>query len=115
MKAMKCTQCGAPIDAERMICPYCGTKYEKLHDKVFRIERFTNPTSIYKAKVVIPDDIYMKVANDGELTGHIIEGLAHEFMEAVKANMELVIEPDPVRSETQVSARIRLVNPMYRF
>ena len=25
----KCQNCGAPIDVEKRVCPYCGSKYEK--------------------------------------------------------------------------------------
>ena len=114
MKALICTQCGAPINRERMICEYCGTKYEQKHEKIVKIEAFqTRPVVI---EGVVSHDKYLADAIDSaDMSRMICSQIASRISDELTKYIDYRIQEDPYTRNIITKGRVRVLPPDYRF
>lgn len=114
MKELKCKNCGAPINPQTLRCEYCGTQYKRDYDNVLRIETYQSPCRTYKTQMVIPKE-EIKYLGQETVSEIAIKQLSRNLAEAIAPNMELHTEYDPCYMQQKITARVRIVEPNYRF
>lgn len=114
MKPLICTQCGAPINRERMICEYCGTRYEKNNDNVLRIETYRVPPAMLEGYVVYPRELALAV-DPGDLSKMVCGQLATKIADELAKYIDYAVQEDPVSQNVTVRGRVRVLPPGYRF
>jgi len=117
LKPLNCPNCGGMVNESRRVCEYCGTKFksDELDVGVFRIEHFTSPTRILSMESRIPREMhdlapdmvipYAKREIAERLTEKLLQGELIDFHS----------EMDWKECQQLISARLRVVDPRYRF
>lgn len=117
IKPLTCPQCGGAINRDRMICEYCGTKFQ-IEDNglpVLRIETYSSPTTTLQMQTEIPNEI---VIHAGEKVVDLAKReIANQLAEKLLAGelIEFRSEQDWRRYQQIISARLRVLHPTYRF
>jgi hypothetical protein len=115
LKPLVCPNCGGSIHRDTMICEYCGTKFELDNShQVLRVETYTSPVRTFQAQVMIPNEEF-KHNNAEALTDYTISKLRSNLMDALTDMMELRTVYDPRLNHQIITARMRVVDPNYRF
>ena len=116
MKKMKCECCGAQlsIDYEGYICEYCGSKYKANNDGVIRIETYQNPVRTLIAKTYVSDDI-AKCIGEEKAAEYSIKNLTRNLAESLTPMLTIEKEYDPQYMRHIITAKVRVVEPDYRF
>lgn len=113
---MICTSCGGPIDTVRMVCPYCGTKYRSVKSdapvlpKIVRVE---NPqVHTLAARFEYPPDRRLTAAQVSKMA---IKVLTDQLAEALGPYLTLETGHNMITGNVQITGKIRLVSPDFRF
>lgn len=114
IKPMICTQCGAPINRERMICEYCGTRYEKKNNDMLRIETYTVTPVMLDGYVAYPKEFALAV-DPGELSKMVCGQLATKIADELAKYIDYAVQEDPISDHVTVRGRVRVLPPGYRF
>lgn len=118
LKPMNCPNCGSnSVDVENRICTYCGTKFKSADEDVgvIRIEQFTSPTRVLCMESHISNE-FVESAPD-----HVIPYAKREIAERLADKLlqgdlvEFRSEMDMTRCQQIISARLRVLDPRYRF
>ena len=113
---MTCTSCGAPIDPVRLICPYCGTRYRSVKsDDPVRpmIVRVENPqVQTLAARLEYPPDQRLTSVQVSEMA---IQDLTYQLAEALGPYLTLETGHNMTNGNVQITGRVRLVSPDFRF
>lgn len=113
---MSCTSCGGPIDPVRLICPYCGTRYRsvKSDDQVRpMIVKVENPqVQTLAARLEYPPDWRFTTVQVCEMA---VKDLAYQLAEALGPYLTLETGHNTINGNVQITARVRLVSPNFRF
>ena len=115
LKPLVCPNCGGSIHRGTMICEYCGTKFAFDNNcQVMRVETYQSPVRTFCSEVRIPDAELRH--NDSEaLTECSINQLKQNLLDAISGMMELRTEYDIRHNSQIITARVRVVDPNYRF
>lgn len=109
-----CTQCGAPINRERMICEYCGTRYEKNGNDILRIEAYRKPPVTLEGYVAYPREAAFTI--DSETLSKMMCGqLATKIADELAKYIDYAVQEDPISDHVTVRGRVRVLPPGYRF
>lgn len=115
LKPMNCPNCGGTVDRARMICEYCGTKFENTNQQVLRIEQVRNDvrilgmtTRVDRELLHLDSGIVMK-----EVKRQTAEQLADKLLEGDL--IEFSTHLDFEHCQEVVQARLRVLDPHYRF
>ena len=120
MKSMKCECCGAPLKNkssiyyERYICEYCGSKYKADNDGVIRIETYQNPVRTLIAKTCVTDDVVKDIGEE-KAAEYSIKNLTRNLAESLAPMLTIEKEYDPQCMRHIITAKVRVVEPDYRF
>lgn len=114
MEALICKNCGAAINPSTMKCEYCGTQYKRDHEQIIKVETYQNPCKVYKTQMMIPEE-EIKHLGEEEIAKIAINTLSRNLAEAIKPNMEIHQEYDPMNMHQVITARVRIVEPKYVF
>ena len=115
LKPLSCPNCGGGINRERMICEYCGTKFKHDSDsQVFRIETYSQPIRAFQIQTAIPDE-YLTSDNADYISEYAMRDITRKLADSLKEMLELRREHDYRRNQEIITARIRVVDPNYRF
>ena len=114
LKPLICPNCGGRIDAARMRCEYCGTKFKREEGPVLRIEAVRPGVRTLATNVRIPECHIMNLEND-EVRSIVRDQMSHQLAEALVPMLDLSVGHDLRRMEAVVSGRIRVLEPEYRF
>lgn len=114
IKPMICTQCGAPINRERMICEYCGTRYEKKNNDMLRIETYPVLPAILNGSVSYPKEVALTV-DPGELSKMVCGQLAMKIADELAKYIDYAVQEDPISDHVIVRGRVRVLPPGYKF
>ena len=115
MEQLKCPNCGGNVDRERMICPYCGTQFKREHDpNILRIETYNPRTRVLETKVMFSEHELnmLGIENASEIMVH---EMAKKIANSLVPFMEVKTSYDPQRFEHILRARVRVLEPDYRF
>lgn len=106
-----CECCGGQINRATMKCEYCGTAYREDSDAVIRVETFSNPVRKYTASIVIPNEIVFGLGE--KETAHMVtERLVGKLADAIKENMVMYVEQDPVNYAHRIRGYVKIVHPV---
>ena len=118
IKPLTCPQCGGAINRDRMICEYCGTKFQ-IEDNgfasVLRVETYSSPTTTLQVQTQIANEF---VAAAGEKVVDMAKKeIADRLADKLLAGelIEFRSEQDWRRCQQIISARLRVLHPTYRF
>lgn len=113
---MICTSCGGPIDPVRLICPYCGSRYRNVkNDYPVRpmIVRVENPqVQTLAARLEYPPDRRLTAVQVSEMA---IKDLTYQLAEALGPYLTLETGHNMINGNVQITGRVRLVSPDFRF
>lgn len=118
IKPLTCPQCGGTINRERMICEYCGTKFQ-IEDNgfssVLRVETYSSPTTTLQVRTEIPNELVMRAGE--EVVDMAKNEIANRLAEKLLAGelIEFRSKQDWRRCQQIISARLRVLHPTYRF
>ena len=121
MKNLKCEYCGAPLKInplsiyyEGYICDYCGSKYKADNEGVIRIETYQNPVRTLIAKTYVSDDV-VKGIGEEKAAEYSIKNLSSNLAESLAPMLTIEKEYDPQYMRHIITAKVRVVEPDYRF
>lgn len=116
LKPLICPQCGGTINRGRRKCEYCGTEYDIGYDNVLRFEALHPGTHVLQSQAVMTDDM-IRIMGSKEASEYILRRMAEEIAEQLIPMMDVKTELDPVNpwGGTKVRARIRVIEPTFRF
>ena len=114
MEELKCKNRGAPINPHSLRCEYCGTQYKRDYDNVLRIETYQSFCRTYKSQINIPTET-IRMIGEENASEIAIRKLSRNLAEAIAPNMEMRTEYNPCDMEQIITARVRIVDPNYRF
>lgn len=116
MKNLKCECCGAQlsIDYEGYICDYCGSKYKTDNNGVIRIETYQNPVRTLITKTYVSDDVVKDIGEE-KAAEYSIKNLTSNLAESLASMLTIEKEYDPQCMRHIITAKIRVVEPDYRF
>lgn len=121
MKNLKCECCGAPLKVNPIsiyyddyICEYCGSKYKVENERAIRIETYQNPVRTLMAKTYV-DEYAVKVMGEEEAAEYSIKNLTRNLAESLAPMLTIEKEYDPQYMRHIITAKVRVVEPGYRF
>jgi len=117
LKPLNCPNCGGKVNASRMVCEYCGTQFDSsdMNMGVLRVEHYTSPTRVLGVETLIPNELH-DIAPD-----QVINYAKREIAEKLVENLlegnfiEFRSEMEWKQCQQLISARLRVVDPRYRF
>lgn len=115
LKPYICPQCGGKVNRATLVCEMCGTQFKEDHseDMVTRlVVARPGVVTLGKSINVNAEDIAYSPA---EFSQYIIKQLAKEFAECIAPYMNVETENHPYNHTCTIRARIRLLEPDYRF
>ena len=116
IQPLTCPNCGGSVNRSRMICEYCGTQFKcDENTQVLRIESYTHPTRVFSAEAIIPEEMHALAPE--AVIPYAKNELAEKMVNALlQGNMiEFRSEMDWKRCQQIISARLRVLDPNYRF
>ena len=121
MKNLKCECCGAPLKInpynpyfDNYFCDYCGSKYKANNEGVIRIETYQNPVRTLMAKMYMTDDA-VKGIGEEKAAEYSIKNLSSNLAESLAPMLTIEKEYDPQYMRHIITAKVRVVEPDYRF
>lgn len=117
LKPLNCPNCGGKVNASRMVCEYCGTQFDSsdMNMGVLRVDHYTSPTRVVKVETRIPNELHA-IAPD-QVVDYAKREIAENLVEnLLKGNLiEFCSEMDWKECQQIISARLRVLDPHYRF
>ena len=121
MKNLKCECCGTPLKInpisiyyEGYICDYCGSKYKADNEGIIRIETYQNPVKTLIAKTYVSDDVAKGIGEE-KAAEYSIKNLTRNLAESLAPMLTIEKEYDPQYMRHIITAKVRVVEPDYRF
>lgn len=114
MKKMKCECCGGTINTATYKCEYCGTQYEGLSQDCIRIVSHTPGCRVLSSNMAI-DGMMLHEFGEKEAAEMAIDRLARNIAESLVPYMDIETEYDPCFRQQIIKARVRVIEPDYRF
>ena len=118
MKNLKCECCGASLKInpyfDDYFCDYCGSKYKANNEGVIRIETYQNPVRTLMAKMYMTDDA-VKGIGEEKAAEYSIKNLSSNLAESLAPMLTIEKEYDPQYMRHIITAKVRVVEPDYRF
>ena len=118
MKNLKCECCGAPLKInpyfDDYFCEYCGSKYKADNDGVIRIETYQNPVRTLIVKTCVSDDAVKDIGEE-KAAEYSIKNLTRNLEESLASMLTIEKEYDPQCMRHIITAKVRVVEPDYRF
>lgn len=118
LQPLNCPNCGGKVNREKMVCEYCGTSFKIEGNnelRTLRIEHFTSPTRVISTQLRVSREqvTYAPKSVEGYAKREIAERMAQKLLEG---NMiEMTSEMDWASCEQVISARLRVLDPRFRF
>ena len=117
LEPLTCPNCGGRVNEAKFVCEYCGTQFKSAEPDlgVIRFEHYTAPTRILKAECRIPNEMH-DIAPE-----HVIPYAQRELAEKLVDNLlqgnmiDFRSQMDWKTCQQIISARLRVLDPHYRF
>ena len=121
MKNLKCECCGASLKInpynqyfDDYFCDYCGSRYKADNEGAIRIETYHNPVRTLIAKTYVTDDS-VKGIGEEKAAEYSIKNLSRNLAESLAPMLTIEKEYDPQYMRHIITAKVRVVEPDYRF
>lgn len=117
LQPLTCPNCGGKVNRDRLICEFCGTEFNKNCGEIgiLKIEHVEPNTRVLRAEVRVAREQLMIAPEsvEGYAKREIAEQMAQKLLEG---NMiEMISEMDWKHCEQVISARLRVLDPRFRF
>lgn len=117
LQPLTCPNCGGKVNRDRLLCEFCGTEFNKNCGEIgiLKIEHVDPNTRVLRAEVRVAREQLMIAPEsvEGYAKGEIAEQMAQKLLEG---NMiEMISEMDWKHCEQVISARLRVLDPRFRF
>lgn len=113
LKPISCPNCGGRVDTARMVCEFCGTKFD-YEMQPLRIETYTCPVRTFQSRTAISDEIISYYDGD-YVAEYAMRDITKQLAEHLREMLELRTEYDARHCQHIITARMRVVDPNYRF
>lgn len=117
LKPMNCPNCGGRVNRDRLICEFCGTAFNKNCGEIgiLKIEHVEPNTRVLRAEVRATREQLMIAPESVESYAkrEIAEQMARQLLEGKM--IEMTSEMDWKTCEQVISARLRVLDPHFRF
>lgn len=113
MKALICTQCGAPINRERMICEYCGTRYEQTEDLARPLRITYSPdvrAQILQSQVAMDNQVINFVSDADEIARIVHSRITAQLAEALEPYVEYTVQEDLAHRRQVICGIVRVLH-----
>lgn len=116
LKPLICPQCGGTINRTRRKCEYCGTEYDLGNDTILHFEALHPGTHVLGSQATMTDEM-VRVMGFEKASEYILRRMAAEMAEHLIPLMDVKTELDPVYPwrGRKIQARLRVIDPTYRF
>lgn len=117
LKPIVCPNCGGSVNVSRLICEFCGTKFKDADcdTGIIRFETYTSPTRVLGAETIVSNEF---VAIDPDnVMNHVKRNIAERLADRLLQGelIEFRSEMDFKHCQQIISARLRVLEPNYRF
>ena len=117
LEPLTCPNCGGAVNRGRLICEFCGTQFNKNCGEIgiLKIEHVDPNTRVLRTKVQISREQLMITPESVEsyAKSEIAKDMARQLLEG---NMiEMVSEMDWKTCGQVISARLRVLDPHFRY
>lgn len=115
---LTCTNCAGTINRATMTCEYCGTKYQDDSNglRPLIIEHQTSPVRILKTQATIPTELMRDDCLAKDSVSHMaMSGIRNQLAKALEDCMEMEMHYDIRQMRYIITARVRVLEPDYRF
>ena len=117
LRPLTCPNCGGRVNRDRLICEFCGTEFNKNCGEIgiLKIEHVDPNTRVLRAEARAAREQLMIAPESVESFAkyEIAKQMAQKLLEG---NMiEMTSEMDWKTCEQEISARLRVLDPHYRF
>lgn len=112
LQPMVCPNCGGSIDRGRLICEYCGTKFDD-GMRPIKIETYQHPVRHFQTQTYLPREFM--VDNPDECAEYAIRDITKNLASHLKDMLELRTDFDPMCNQVVITARLRVLDPNYKF
>ena len=117
LQPFTCPNCGGRVNRDRLICEYCGTQFDRNRGEIgiLKIEHVDPNTRVLRAEVRATKEQLMIAPESVEsyAKSEIAKEMARQLLEG---NMiEMVSKMDWKTCEQVISARLRVLDPHFRY
>lgn len=117
LEPLTCPNCGGRVNRDRLICEFCGTQFNKNYGEIglLKIEHVEPNTRVLRTKVRATREQLMIAPESVEsyAKSEIAKEMARQLLEG---NMiEMISEMDWKSCEQVISARLRVLDPHFRY
>lgn len=114
LKPYICTQCGGKVNRTTLVCEMCGTHFkDESQGEAYRLI-VTRPGVVTLGKRIYVDTEIMSQSPE-VFSEFAIKQLAREFAECIAPYMDIKAENRPEHHQSVLTARLRILQPEYRF
>ena len=117
LEPLTCPNCGGTVDRDRLICEFCGTKFDRNCGEIgiLKIEHVEPNTRVLKTEARISREQLMIAPESVEsyAKSEIAKEMARQLLEG--NIIEMISEMDWKSCEQVISARLRVLDPRFRF
>ena len=114
LKPYICTQCGGKVNRTTLVCEMCGTHFKDESQGESCRLIVTRP-GVVTLEQSIDVDMEHMMYSPAEFSQYIIKQLAREFADCIAPYMSVETENHPYDHTCTIRARVRLLEPDYRF
>lgn len=112
IKKLTCENCGGAIDRKTMMCPYCGTQYERKHDGI-TVNYVVDRPGVHTLRAEVRMD-YRMVKDDPECaTRYALDRLRHEVADGLLAYMKISTSKDFCEMSEIIRGEVRVIDPTF--
>lgn len=117
LEPITCPNCGGRVNVTRLICEFCGTQFKAADSDfgVIKLETFTSPTRVLGIETRIPNEMHEYAPEQiiPYVKREIAERLADKLLQGEL--IEFISEMDWKHCQQVISARLRVLEPHYRY
>lgn len=120
-EALRCNYCGGYVNPQTYYCEYCGTQYIKPKSRVSQphevmVVKYPAPFEVIAVQKKIPLTEFRQMRDIGiQIEEHIRRDFADKIAKAIADKIEIYEDFNIDVYKKTYSARLRVVNPDFRF
>ena len=113
LKPYICTQCGGKVNRATLTCEMCGTTFKETPEPM-KIVVDRPGVHVLSARQIVDGELLQTLGLKAT-SEMCIHHLAEQFADVIAPFMSVETERHPFENQTMMTARIRVVEPSYRF
>lgn len=114
LQPLTCKNCGGSINRSSYVCEYCGTAYEDRNGIPHIIEVQQKPCRVLTTRTSIPEELLRSTARDSVID-FTMSDIRSQLAKALEDYLKIEMSFDPRTMRQIITARVRVIDPDYRF